>query len=425
MSESNTDRDPQAPASPEVTWAAVDTFRGNATSPVLAAFRSCPVCEDIRWHTVVPFRDVQFYSDSDVLPKRHSFDICQCQGCLTLFTNPCLTPYGFRVLADEAGQSYDVSPGRFDEQIRWMSERKLLGDGTTVLDVGCSDGGFLLKLPDSIRRIGVDIDQPSIDRALAARGTANAEFHATDFERFRLDEEVDVITMFHVLEHLPAPRTVLENLRAISTPNTRLLVEVPILELASTRDINGFFSVYHLTHFSRGSLEDLLAVSGWQVAQTQIQDDHNGCRVIAVPGSAHDPPTRNIDDRRHLYRYLSSWYDALEEVEAKLVALDAHDHIAIWGAGIHLEFLYQFTSLFRGGEKRRFVVLDSDTRKQGKTWRGIPIRSPEVVTALDWESVLLLVSTYGGQDSVVAAAKELKVPERSIITLYETPIRHR
>ena len=259
-------------------------------------------------------------------------------------------------------------------------------DGTTVLDVGCGDGGFLLTLPEGIRRIGVDIDQPSIDRATAARGTANAEFHASDFESFQLDEEVDVITLFHVLEHLPAPRAVLEHLRAISKPTTRLLVEVPILEHAPTRDINGFFSVYHLTHFSRGSLEDLLGLSGWQVTEIQIQSDHNGCRVTAVPGSARGRAP-NSSDRRHLYRYLSSWYDALEEVETRLAVLDGHDSIAIWGAGIHLEFLYQFTSLFRGGEKRRFVVLDSDTRKQGTTWRGIPIQSPEAVTALDWRSV--------------------------------------
>ena len=228
-------------------WGTVDAFRGNTTSPALAAYRPCPVCGAIRWQTVVPFRDFQFYSDSDLVPKRHSFDVCQCQGCLALFTNPCLTPYGFRTLSDEAGQSYGVSPGRFDEQIGWMSERGLLADGTTLLDVGCSEGGFLLKLPGSIRRIGVDIDQPSIDRALAARGDADAQFHAADFEHFQLGEEIDVITMFHVLEHLPSPRSVLENLRAISKPDTRLLIEVPIVERGSTNDVNGFLSVYHLT----------------------------------------------------------------------------------------------------------------------------------------------------------------------------------
>lgn len=424
MRESTADRGSPGPASTGIRWGTVDAFRGNTTSPILAAYRPCPLCGDIRWQTVVPFRDVQFYSDSDVLPKRHSFDVCLCRGCLTLFTNPCLTPYGFRILADEAGRSYDVSAGRFDEQIRWMGERHLLRTGTTVLDVGCSDGAFLLKLPETIRRIGVDIDQPSIDRALAARGTANAAFHAMDFERFQLGEAVDVITMFHVLEHLPAPRVVLEHLRAISNPTTRLLVEVPIVELGATSDINGFLSVYHLTHFSRSSLEAILGISGWQVVETEIQGDHNGCRVIAVPGPPREARSPSIGDRGHLYRYLSSWYGALENVEAKLIALADHDSIAIWGAGIHLEFLYQFTSLFRDNDARRYVVVDSDQRKQGKTWRGIPVQSPDVLSALDWRSVALIVSTYGGQDSVVAAAKERGVPEAAIVTLYES-IRHR
>lgn len=403
----------------EIKWGTIDSFHGNTTSSTLAAYQPCPVCRGIRWRTVVPFRDFQFYSDSDVVPKRHSFDVCQCEGCLTLFTNPCLTPYGFQILCEEAGQSYGASPGRFDEQIRWMSERGLLRDGTTLLDVGCSEGGFLFKLPDSIRRIGVDIDQPSIDRALATRGAANAEFYAADFERFQLGQKVHVITMFSVLEHLPSPRSVLEHLRTMSMPDTRLLIEVPILEQGLTNDISGFFSVQHLTHFSRSSLENLLGVSGWQVVETQIQPDYNGCRVIAVAGSACETRSQSSDDRCHLYQYLSHWYHALEEIESKLVALNNPASVVIWGGGLHLEFLYQFTSLFRGSDTRRYLVLDSDKCKQGKTWRGIPIVSPDVVNALDWSSVRLLVSTYSSQAAVVEAAKKRGIPAASIITLYE------
>jgi len=205
----------------------------------------------------------------------------------------------------------------------------------------------------------------------------------------------------------------------MSTPDTRLLVEVPILERGSTNDINGFFSVHHLTHFSRGSLENLLGVSGWQVVEIQVQPDYNGCRVIAVAGSTRETRSPNADDRRQLYRYLSNWYQALEEIEAKLVALDAPTFVAIWGGGIHLEFLYQFTSLFRGSDKRHYLVLDSDRSKQGKTWRGIPIVSPDVVNTLDWGSARLLVSTYGSQAAVVEAARERGVPATAIVTLYE------
>jgi len=407
-----------------LTWGTVDAFLGNTGSPTLAAYRPCPVCASVRWQTVLPFRDFQFYSDSKVAPKRHGFDVCQCSECLALFTNPAFTPFGFQILFEEAGQSYGSSPGRFDEQIRWMSERGLLEGGTTLMDVGCSDGGFVLKLPDTVRRIGVDIDQPSIDRALAARGKANAEFFTADFERFELGRDIDVITMFHVLEHLPSPRGVLDHLASVSTPETRLLVEVPILEGGSTKDINGFFSVHHLTHFSRGSLENLLDASGWHIVDAQVQPDYNGYRVIAVPGPRLGTRLEAADDRQLLYRYLSDWYRALEDIEARLVTLDAPASVVIWGGGIHLEFLYQFTSLFRGSDARRYIVIDSDSAKQGKTWRGIPIVSPDAVTELDWDSACLLVSTHGSQAAVVDAAKKRGIPETAIVTLYDEVRRY-
>jgi hypothetical protein len=141
--------------------------------------------------------------------------------------------------------------------------------------------------------------------------------------------------------------------------------------------------------------------------------------VIAVAGSVRDAESQNQDDRRQLYRYLASWYGALETIEAKVVALHTPQDIAIWGAGIHLEFLYQFTSLFSGSAKRRFAVIDTDEFKQGKSWRGVPILSPDALKSVDWSTTRLLVSTYGGQAAVVGAAKELGVPENAIITLYE------
>jgi hypothetical protein len=66
-----------------------------------------------------------------------------------------------------------------------------------------------------------------------------------------------------------------------------------------------------------------------------------------------------------------------------------------------------------------YLVLDSDPAKQGKTWRGIPILSPDVASALDWGSVRLLVSTHGSQAAVVEAAKQRGVPDAAIVTLYE------
>ena len=139
-----------------------------------------------------------------------------------------------------------------------------------------------LGLPDNILRMGVDIDQPAIDRARANHADQKIQFFLGDFETFNFDAQPpDTITMFHVLEHLPRPVAVLKKLHSISSKSTKLVVEVPILENGQTNDINGFFSAQHLTHFSRQSLHNCLALSGWKIIDWLEQSDYNGCRVLA------------------------------------------------------------------------------------------------------------------------------------------------
>jgi hypothetical protein len=67
--------------------------------------------------------------------------------------------------------------------------------------------------------------------------------------------------MFHVLEHLPDPVSVLKRLRDHAHNSTRLVIEVPILEKGQTNDIHGFFSPQHLTHFSKKTLDNVLKVT--------------------------------------------------------------------------------------------------------------------------------------------------------------------
>ena len=134
------------------------------------------------------------------------------------------------------------------------------------IDVGCYDGNFLSKLPENIKKVGVDIDAPAIERGRNIHQKKKISFFTGDFETFSYDEvEPDTITMYHVLEHLSRPVEVLKKLHSISKPSTKIVVEVPIIEDGNTNDINGFFSIQHTTHFSSNSLLNCLAVAGWEV----------------------------------------------------------------------------------------------------------------------------------------------------------------
>lgn len=382
-------------------------------------WRPCPVCGGARHRPLIEFDDFQFYSDAPV-PKQANIRQVQCLDCFGVFMNPVFTNRGFAVLFAEAGASYGSTPTRHAEQLGWLGQRGLLEPGMTVLDVGCYEGSFIGKLPAGIKGIGVDIDEPAIGRARQRFGNTPHRFIYADFEEVDVSERVDVITMFHVLEHLPRPVEVLERLAELATPQTRLLVEVPIVENVIYGDACGFLTVQHLTHFSKASLQNVMNRAGWRVLSAQPMDGYNGFRVIAEPAGREDPRPEPGDLRLYT-RYLSRWYEAVAELETRLQRATA-PLCVLRGGGLQTEYLFHLTSLFTGD--RRFLIADGDPLKQGRTWRGIKMVAPDCLSAIDWRGAQIVLSSYSHQEAMRAEAQALGIPAQAVISLYDRVWRY-
>ena len=390
-----------------------------AAAGTLAA-RPCPLCGGGEHRPLLEFEGFQFYVDTPV-STRATIRQVQCRDCFAAFMNPVFTPEGFAVLFAKAGASYGSSSHRQDEQIGWIRERGLLAPGGTLLDVGCFEGSFLDKLPEGVRGIGVDIDGPAIERATLRSAGPLRRFVCADFETVVLDERVDLITMFHVLEHLPHPVAVLKQLARLAHPGTRLLVEVPVVENMNIGDVCGFLTVQHLTHFSTGSLRNALAAAGWRLTAAETIGDDRGYRVVAEPAGREEAVKPVPADRRHLLAYFSDWYRALAEIESRIRRLEK-PRCVIRGGGLHAEYLYHLTSLAEGG--REFLVVDGDPLKQGQSWRGIPIAGPEVLPELEWRETQMLLSSYSHQEAMGDEARRLAIPEASVLALYDRVFRY-
>ena len=400
-------------------WNKVDSFAGNSTSARTTHERPCPICGSTRFKSVLQLDQFQFYSDSAEVPKRADLRQVQCLDCFALCLNPCYSDYGFQVLFAEAGRSYGSAESHSREQIDWLRAKGVLRAGTRFLDAGCYDGRFLAMLPNDLQRSGVDVDKPAIERGRQRFGELGIEFIHGDFESFHCDRALDTITMFHVLEHLPRPKAALSNLRSMAHDGTRLVVEVPVLEKGITNDINGFFSVQHMTHFTRASLRECLALAGWKIDDSKDIEEYNGLRVVAVPAEPTKVPERDLQATGWLHRYLAAWHSALQHVEERLSRIENAGRCVLWGGGVHTEFLYHTTSFFQSRPDRDYFIVDSDPVKKGKSWRGIKVYSPDVLPSVSWSEVNLVVSSYGSQAGIVKAAIELGVPADRIVTLYD------
>lgn len=394
--------------------------------------RSCPLCAGDMPSLVTQYSDLQFYTDSgSESEKRVTVSTVQCRLCGCLYMDPAYSPAGFEVLFEEAGMSYGAAPGRDVEQVHWLHSRGLLARNFKVMDVGCYDGRFLRSIPFEVGRIGVDADRGALERAarLDPEGHyVNSFFEQLDSEDFG---QLDLITLIHVIEHVIDPKAVLATLWKLCSSSTRLVLETPIIERAAdfANDINGHFSVQHLTHFSRSSLERLIRDSRFEIIEWFDHPEYNGSRLVlsAKEGGKSSPNNKQhrgefLRESIHLFRYLSSWHEATEQALAALhEGIDDAQNLVVWGAGMHTEILSYRAGAFWSGKGIRLV--DGDPLKIGKSWRGILIEPQSIVSEIDWDSTKLIISSFASTESISAHAIRMGVPERQIVRLY-TGISH-
>lgn len=92
-----------------------------------------------------------------------------------------------------------------------------------LLDFGCGAGGFLLKAKKFARNvIGIDLEE-----RLKKHFDANDIPLLSDLEELPPAKKFDIITAFHVIEHLKDPADVLARLAISCKTNGQIIIEVP------------------------------------------------------------------------------------------------------------------------------------------------------------------------------------------------------
>lgn len=128
-----------------------------------------------------------------------------------------------------------------------------------VLDIGASSGSFLRALQQEFHAEGVGVEPGNAYRALAeAQGLSMVEnlpkLIASKPQRF------DLVSLMHVLEHLPDPVGVLRQIREeLLTPQGWLLLEVPNFYAHNS------YELAHLSCFTPHTIAEALSKAGYEV----------------------------------------------------------------------------------------------------------------------------------------------------------------
>ena len=127
------------------------------------------------------------------------------------------------------------------------------------LDIGCSTGRLMQAVTKAFGSESWGVEPSERYRNFCIHDGLNVEPSLETLSESRR-EPFALVTMAHVLEHLPEPIAFLSDLRdRWLDEDGKLLVEVPNLFFHRS------FELPHLTSFHRGTLTDILQQSGYQV----------------------------------------------------------------------------------------------------------------------------------------------------------------
>lgn len=205
--------------------------------------------------------DRMLYVGTDYLSQRR-FPVLACARCGLIQT----AEDGDGDAPDCYTEYYGKRQSAFEPVTNWLRRRRLLRNVRantpgTILDVGCGRGGFLVAMRDAgWCAAGVERPIPVYQALWRTRGL---QVSTRDWDQSEYpDASFDVVTFWHVFEHLPSPHHAIERASKALKRDGTLVIAVPNITGVQARLFKArWFHLdvpRHLVHYSIESLRTLL-----------------------------------------------------------------------------------------------------------------------------------------------------------------------
>lgn len=233
----------------------------------------CPICYCDQFHDVMNLKD-------NMITQEH-FTIQECNQCGFWFTNPrpSLKEIG-RYYKSENYISHSSTQKGFVNKIynlvrnrTLVQKRKLiesLTDKRNLLDIGSGTGHFVNECTNNgWNVIGLE---PDIDARKFSANHFNNSLFPLEHLSLQEQESFNVVTMWHVLEHVYNLREDLKQITSLICKEGYLVIAVPNRESFDAFHYKEFWAAYdvprHLSHFSEKNMIQLIEQFGMKYVST-------------------------------------------------------------------------------------------------------------------------------------------------------------
>lgn len=218
----------------------------------------------------------------DLFLTQEPFKILECKECGLLYTTP-------RPNKDEIGRYYKSEEyyshqenkegfiPKVYEKVKSVNLKNKYGIATEgkekgkALDIGCGVGDFL----HTMEQHGWDCTgvEPSEDAKAIAKKRIKGQLLSSEEQEYLPDNNFDVITMWHVLEHVDDIRWQIQQLHRLCKPGGRIIIALPNYKSYDGQYYKAEWAAYdvprHLNHFNKETLIKILEESGLRHVKTE------------------------------------------------------------------------------------------------------------------------------------------------------------
>lgn len=239
----------------------------------MRVIKNCLICDSTCFE--------EHLTSKDFSVSNENFTILKCKNCNFHFTNPRpkneeLARY---YISDHYISHNNTRKNLFEKVYQLVRRIAIKGKYNLIsrfikkgriLDIGCGTGDFLNKCKTE------KWETKGIEPSEIARKQAVVNYNLDVEESIDLRDikgEFDVITLWHVLEHVTELNTTVSELKRLLSTHGKAIIAVPNLESFDASYYKKYWAAYdlpiHLYHFSKESIIKLFKKHGFSLRKTK------------------------------------------------------------------------------------------------------------------------------------------------------------